>query len=136
MEGNHSYKQTNKSNLYGAPVDRSHTIRSIRQFRYLTDDQKLTHKILTYYCLKMQKSKRGITKCQREHDWVKLNKILHSGKFEEQVCLKLYESGTSGIISCCVETTILSAKEVFFFNLKFKGSESTETDKITENTVA
>ena len=32
--------------------------------------------------------------------------------------------------------TILSAKEVFFFNLKFKGSESTEKDKITENTVA
>ena len=30
----------------------------------------------------------------------------------------------------------MSAKEVFFFNLKFKGSESTEKDKITENTVA
>ena len=39
-----------------------------------------------YYCLKMQRGKRGITKCQREHDWVKLNQILHSGKFEEQVC--------------------------------------------------
>ena len=32
--------------------------------------------------------------------------------------------------------TILSAKDFFFFNLKFKGSESTEKDKITENTVA
>ena len=37
--------------------------------------------------------------------------------------------GCSGIISCCVEMTILSAKEVFFF-------KSTERDKITENTVA
>ena len=27
--------------MYGAPVDRSHTIRSIRQFRYLSDDQKI-----------------------------------------------------------------------------------------------
>ena len=62
--------------------------------------------------------------------------MLYSGKFEEQVCFKLYEGGTSGIINCCVEMTILSAKEVFFFNLKFKGSELTEEDKITENSVA
>ena len=27
--------------MYGAPVDRSHTIKSIRQFRYLPDDQKI-----------------------------------------------------------------------------------------------
>ena len=44
MEGNNSHKkkkQTKTIILYGAPVDRSHTIKSIRQFRYLPDDQKI-----------------------------------------------------------------------------------------------
>ena len=43
MEGNNSYKkkQTKTIILYGAPVDRSHTIKSIRQFRYLPNDQKI-----------------------------------------------------------------------------------------------
>ena len=66
-------------------LDRFHTI---KQFRYLPGDQKMIQKILTYCCLKMQKDKRGITKCQREHEWVKLNQVLRSGKFKEQDCFK------------------------------------------------
>ena len=45
MEGNNSHKKKKTTTktiiLYGAPVDRCHTIKSIRQFRYLPDDQKI-----------------------------------------------------------------------------------------------
>jgi len=67
-------------------LDRSHTYSG--NFGTYQAIKKLTQKILTHYCLKMWKNKRGITKCQKEHDWVKLNKILHSTKFKEQVCFK------------------------------------------------
>ena len=94
------------------------------QLRYLPGNQKLTQKILTHYFLKMWKNKRGIPKCQREHDWVKLNRILHSTKFKEQVCFKFVFICTkvwcSRSISCYVEMKILSAKEDSFTNLKFK----------------
>ena len=49
------------------------------------------------------------------------------------ICTKV---GCSRIISCYVKMTILSAKEGSFASLRFKGSESTKKDQITENTVA
>ena len=49
------------------------------------------------------------------------------------ICTKV---GCSRIISCYVKMTILSAKEASFASLRFKGSESTKKDQITENTVA
>ena len=58
MEGNHSYKQTNKNNLYGAPVDRSHTIRSIRQFRYLSDDQKIDSETIDVLLIENEKEQK------------------------------------------------------------------------------
>ena len=66
-------------------LDRFHTI---KQFRYLPGDQKNDSENIDVLRLKMQKDKRGITKCQREHEWVKLNQVLHSGKFKEQDCFK------------------------------------------------
>ena len=70
MEGNNSYKQTNKNNyfIWSRPVDRSHTIRSIRQFRYLPDDEKIDSEnidVLLLENVKEQKSKNEIPKGTR-----------------------------------------------------------------------
>ena len=78
LGGNDSHKQTNKNNSFlGSQIDFTLS----NNFGTYQAIKKLTQKMLTYYCLKMQTDKRGIRKCQREHEWLKLNQILHSGKF-------------------------------------------------------
>ena len=44
--------------MYGAPVDRSHTIRSIRQFRYLSDDQKIDSETIDVLLLENVKEQK------------------------------------------------------------------------------
>ena len=64
MEGNNSHKKNKKIKkkkkiiLYGAPVDRSHTIKSIRQFRYLPDDQKIDSENIEVLLLENVKEQR------------------------------------------------------------------------------
>ena len=77
MAGNNGHKQTNKNNHFlRSQIDL--TLSS--NFGTYQATKQLTQKILTYYCLKMQKSKRGIMKCQREHDWI--------GKTEHDIAFK------------------------------------------------
>ena len=51
-------KQTKTITWYGAPVDRSHTIRSIRQFRYLSDDQKIDSETIDVLLLENEKEQK------------------------------------------------------------------------------
>ena len=89
-----------------------------RQLRYLPGDQKIDSENINALLLE------NVEKQKRNNEMPKLNRILHSTKFKEQVCFKFVFICTkvwcSRSISCYVEMKILSAKEDSFTNLKFK----------------
>ena len=103
MAGNNGHKQTKKNNHFlWSLID----LTLSGNFGTYQATKQLTKKILTYYCLKMQKSKRGIMKCQRENDWIGITERDTAFKYTWripvfQICPYLYASLLlSRIISC------------------------------------
>ena len=65
--------------MYGAPVDRSHTIRSIRQFRYLSDDQKIDSETIDVLLLENVKEQK------RNNEMPKGTRL---GKIEQDIAFR------------------------------------------------